>query len=969
MKKTLLLLACMLSILFLEAQNYSRDFNGSSSNVHSDNAPALFADIENNDFTIELWARIDDLEAYATNTRLFEIINHPASLYRFVLITIPSTGYIQAGVQVSSTTEYTVSTDYQLKEGIWYHIALIWDASETDVDLYVNGVKQSGGNLSSFTAGTGTNNIYLGCRSGGLGPLDGAMDEFRIWNDIRTQAEIRKYMYQSAPTSDASLEVYYKMDETSGTVVDNAEGTTSYDATAVNTSTYPSPAWYDTKYGLYFSGSGDEDYVICPAGNKHNSTDVITIESMVWLKEIVGGGDYPRILYRPQYSGAGVGLGSAAYALAFTADYRPKPRFAINGHYITTSTFALIPQIWYHIAGTYDKNAASDQMKLYVNGALVATGTCTDDIPISTCNSCDLALGAGYDGVSTYDYFFKGYLDETRVWESCRTAEQIRENMYLSLTGGETELKMYWKFDQAGGTTVPDAAYEGIPVDGTQSGCTWGRCKSFYTWLDTEDDDWTTTTNWNIGDLPSDERCISIYDFGNNTMPVPGASSILNLVVGTGASFALSADDGLRISWNLHNFGTLTVNSGGSLITNGNITNNGTIKVKQILTEDGHWHFISAPNNNTDAGDLFDQMYLQQWIEGDGPEAGWQDITDTETELTPAKGFSLWIPEESKMDFTYTGTPNTGDQSIAITANGTGTNKWMNFVGNPYPSYLDWNQFTGYGSKYTWNGSDYDERTEAGAGTGSRYVNPMEGFFIYKGAGVSNNFNLDNSKRSHASLGKKENKTTALQNGIIINASGEKHTDELWIVFNEMADIHFDQKYDAWKIISASGGVSQLYSICPDGNLAVDARPATQTIQLGFANNEAGNYAIGISEIADINTAILEDTKLNIFHKLTEGDYSFDWDLNDDETRFKLHLSTTAVDEISDNTVQVYVAGGNIIIQSEIQPEHITLTDIAGRTLGVWVDVENIPAPETEGVYLVTVASGNRQITKKITIP
>ncbi len=968
MKKTLLLLACMLSILFLEAQNYSRDFNGSSSNVHSDNAPALFADIENNDFTVELWARIDDLEAYGTNTRLFEIINHPADDYRFVQISIPSTGYIQAGVEVSSTTEYTESTNDQLKVGIWYHIALTWDASETEVGLYVNGVEQSGGNLSTFTAGTGSNNIYLGCRSDGTGHLDGALDEFRIWNDIRTQAEIRQYMYQSAPTSDAGLEVYYKMDETSGTVVDNAEGTTSYDATAVNTSTYPSSAWYDTKYGLYFSGAGDGDYVSCPAGNKHNSTDVITIESMVYLSAIVGGGDYPRILYRPKSSGAGVGLGDAAYALAFDGDYDPKPRFAINGHYIQPGTFDISPTYWYHIAGTYDKNAASDQMKLYVDGILVATGTCTDDIPTSTCNLCDLALGAGYDGSSTFDYFLKGYIDEVRVWESCRTAEQIRENMYLSLTGGETDLKMYWKFDQPGGTTVPDAAYVGTPVDGTQSGCTWGRCKSFYTWLDTEDDNWTSTTNWSIGDLPSDKRCISIYNFGDNTMPVLGASNIRNLVVGTGANFALSVDDELTIGINLHNFGTMTINSGGSLITRGTITSNGTINVKQSLAEDGHWHFISAPNNNTDAGDLFDEMYLQQWIEGDGPEAGWQDITNPETELTPAKGFSLWMDDGAKMDFTYTGTPNTGDQSIAITSNGTGTNKWMNFVGNPYPSYLDWDYIEGYGSKYTWTGTDYDERTEAGAGAGSRYVNPMEGFFIYKGAGVSNNFNLDNSKRCHGSLGKKENEGITLEFGIILNATGKKHTDEFWIIFNEMADVHFDQKYDAWKIISVNDGVSQLYSICPDGNLAVDVRPQTESIQLGFTNNEAGTYSIDIKEIADISTALLEDSKLNIFHDLTQGAYTFDWSLNDDETRFKLHLNTTAVEEISGNAVQAYVAGGNIIVQSESPAGRITLTDIAGRTLGVWDNVENIPAPSSTGVYLVTLEADHKRITKKIIV-
>ncbi len=67
--------------------------------------------------------------------------------------------------------------------------------------------------------------------------------------------------------------------------------------------------------------------------------------------------------------------------------------------------------------------------------------------------------------------------------------------------------------------------------------------------------------------------------------------------------------------------------------------------------------------------------------------------------------------------------------------------------------------------------------------------------------------------------------------------------------------------------------------------------------------------------------------------------------------------------EINSNAIQAYVAGGNIIIQNEMQTERISLTDIAGRTLGVWENIENIPTPSGTGVYLVTVEPENRQIT------
>jgi len=66
--------------------------------------------------------------------------------------------------------------------------------------------------------------------------------------------------------------------------------------------------------------------------------------------------------------------------------------------------------------------------------------------------------------------------------------------------------------------------------------------------------------------------------------------------------------------------------------------------------------------------------------------------------------------------------------------------------------------------------------------------------------------------------------------------------------------------------------------------------------------------------------------------------------------------------------VQAYVASGNIIIQSESPAQRVILTDIAGRTLGVWENVENIPAPSSTGVYLVTVETDHNRITKKIII-
>ncbi len=64
---------------------------------------------------------------------------------------------------------------------------------------------------------------------------------------------------------------------------------------------------------------------------------------------------------------------------------------------------------------------------------------------------------------------------------------------------------------------------------------------------------------------------------------------------------------------------------------------------------------------------------------------------------------------------------------------------------------------------------------------------------------------------------------------------------------------------------------------------------------------------------------------------------------------------------------QLNMTGSNII-KSQTTARRITLTDITGRTLGVWGNVENIPAPSSTGVYLVTVETDHNRITKKIIV-
>ncbi|MEJ2196577.1 MAG: DUF2341 domain-containing protein, partial [Ignavibacteriaceae bacterium] len=106
----------------------------------------------------------------------------------------------------------------------WNHICLTYDkdAGGTDeMKLYLNGTQSSTGDYSTAIS-TNSNNLLLGDMIGFIGE----MDEIRLWNDVRTQMEIRENMHITlTPELESNLVAYWKLDESSGTLVMDSKGT------------------------------------------------------------------------------------------------------------------------------------------------------------------------------------------------------------------------------------------------------------------------------------------------------------------------------------------------------------------------------------------------------------------------------------------------------------------------------------------------------------------------------------------------------------------------------------------------------------------------------------------------------------------------------------------------------------------------------------------------------------------------
>jgi hypothetical protein len=106
----------------------------------------------------------------------------------------------------------------------------------------------------------------------------------------------------------------------------------------------------------------------------------------------------------------------------------------------------LIPGHWHHVAGTYDGSA----FILYLDGDEVANVARSGSVAV---NDLDLVIGNSPQFARPFD----GAIDEVRIWNVARTQQQIMDAMDIELTGTETGLAAYYRFNDATGQTVGDA--------------------------------------------------------------------------------------------------------------------------------------------------------------------------------------------------------------------------------------------------------------------------------------------------------------------------------------------------------------------------------------------------------------------------------------------------------------------------------------------------------------------------------
>lgn len=400
-------------------------------------------------FTVELWV---NAEGSGGDAGLLDKMDQtPTSIFNGWKLNLNNVGTAPIFYIGDDDAFFAVGHTTAINDGAWHHVAAVYDANNSTIEIYVDGV--AGGSpvsVSSLTVSqfANTENLLIGSDSSAANPsLNGMMDDVRIWSEARTAQEIADNFDKSLTGNETNLEAYWKFDQADGATITDVTGNGHNATLGINNNTTPAQS---------VSLDGDLDYVEVPTTVVSNLS-AYTIEAKVFLDENTGealfisqqGGVDTRALFS-----IGYGKNSSNTAIetktAGTVSFSPS-----NGGGLLDSVTQLQTDQWYHVAVTFDGTTA----RLYIDGQEDVTSS-TGSFVIADASGADYAaIGGGPQaGASQH---FNGDVAEFRVWDKALTATEVADNVNGNVANDANGLLVEYTFDNVIGNSVQDNTANG----------------------------------------------------------------------------------------------------------------------------------------------------------------------------------------------------------------------------------------------------------------------------------------------------------------------------------------------------------------------------------------------------------------------------------------------------------------------------------------------------------------------------
>lgn len=427
----LLVVSLLLSASSLYAQtNTALSFNSATSDHATTNNAFLIPDFISTGTTVELWVYVPVSEA---GTHSF--LSQGLSSLQFAI------GYNGGNNHLYLGDSWTDVTNATLTIGQWNHIAVSSNATGDTAWVYLNGVAVDSMTNSSFFYVTSGTQFQFGTDVDNSTFFTGAIDQVRIWDHVRTAAEIKAGMYGIVDSTSPGLIADYLFDA-NPSVTHSSGNTSGADITLVNSTTTVSSPVQPGNNGVRFAAANNTK--ITAAGTSTLDLSVGTIEAYVNPTTVNGtilnlGSD----LNHTRFS---VHLDNTGGVPAFNTI---GIRNSLSPGTIQTIFYpaGFTAGQWYQLAFVTNHDVVGDSTGVFVNGNYV--GKIATGYDVSAGSALPLTIGAnGIDNTENWD----GSLDEIRIWNTPLTQAQIQTNLVSTLTGNEPNLAALYSFDQG----IPD---------------------------------------------------------------------------------------------------------------------------------------------------------------------------------------------------------------------------------------------------------------------------------------------------------------------------------------------------------------------------------------------------------------------------------------------------------------------------------------------------------------------------------
>ncbi|NQY11346.1 MAG: T9SS type A sorting domain-containing protein [Flavobacteriales bacterium] len=515
------------------------------------------------------------------------------------------------------------------------------------------------------------------------------------------------------------------------------------------------------------------------------------------------------------------------------------------------------------------------------------------------------------------------------------------------------------------------------------------------------------------------EGAIDFYDLtidnsANTVTNTDGIDTIANILLLTDGTYATGGNVVLKSTAS----NTACIAQVGEGVLSGNVT---WQRYMDLGSLDGGWRELTSPivgstlaewqddyptcgfinASSTSCGGFISVYYNDESDDTGESITAWAAATNS-TNSVDAYGVSIYLASD-KAIIDVVGVPNTGEQvfngastpSISYNNNDADQdqNGW-NFIGNPFPSSINWNDITS-GNKVNIDNTIYMYNTTAGnygiyvgdASSGTNNVDSIipsgHAFWIHATASNPVLTIPERAKTTRENVFVKSSFFPKTAVKMSIKSEINNFSDEVLIMFDGEGKETYDPKKEALKMYSFQAGAPGIMVIKDNLEMSTASLPDNYdnyTIPLKAVVDISGVYTIGVElmyKIPETGNVFLFDTEQGIMTDLEANDGYTTWiDKSSTNARFELQFSTEPLNmkaEYSDGAVSVYPNPINESTRINFNNESANQVNFSVYSItGQLVDQLNDVNPDfsysgsnlSSGIYTYELQSANRLIAK-----